>query len=148
MIWTPHVTVAAVIADNDRYLLVEEDVGQAETVFNQPAGHLEANESLIDAAIRETLEETGYTFTPEAITGVYRWIEPVSDNTYLRVCFNGHATPPAQPPTLDSGIVTTHWLSLDEVNALTPRLRSPLVRRSIEDHIGGGRYPLALLQDI
>ena len=148
MIWTPHVTVAAVIADDGRYLMVEEHTGQPGTVFNQPAGHLEANESLIDAAIRETLEETGYTFTPEVVTGLYRWIEPNSGKTYLRICFSGSATPPAQPPKLDTGIVATHWLSLEELDALTPRLRSPLVRRSIEDHIGGCRYPLALLQDI
>lgn len=148
MVWKPRVTVATLVVDNDRYLLVEEDVGHAETVFNQPAGHLEAGESLIDAAIRETLEETGYHFTPTAVTGIYRWINPETGDTYLRVCFTGNITGHNPQHALDEGIVAPRWLTLTEIEMLSPRLRSPLVQRCIDDYRAGHRYPLSLLVDM
>jgi ADP-ribose pyrophosphatase YjhB (NUDIX family) len=148
MVWKPNVTVAAVIEKDGKFLLVEEDQGLSETVFNQPAGHLDEGESLIHAAIRETLEETAYDFTPSAIIGIYRWIEPKSATTYLRVCFTGEVTVHDPNLELDDGIIAARWLTLDEINALTPRLRSPLVRRCIDDYLAGRRYPLALLADL
>lgn len=148
MVWKPRVTVATLVADNDRYLLVEEDVGLPETVFNQPAGHLESGESLIDAAIRETLEETGYHFTPSTVTGIYRWINPETGDTYLRVCFTGDITGHDSNRTLDQGIVAPRWLTLAEIENLSPRLRSPLVQRCINDYRAGHRYPLSVLVDM
>jgi 8-oxo-dGTP pyrophosphatase MutT (NUDIX family) len=149
MVWKPRVTVAAVIEDEGKFLLVEEDTGQEpHTVFNQPAGHLEEGESLINAVIRETLEETGYDFSPTALTGVYRWIEPNSGETYLRFCFTGTVGEFDPNLPLDDGIVGPRWLTIKEIDDLTPCLRSPLVKRCIEDFTAGQRYPLTLLYDI
>lgn len=148
MVWKPRVTVATVIVNDDRYLLVEEDVGLPETVFNQPAGHLEEGESLIDAAIRETLEETGYHFTPTAVTGIYRWINPETGDTYLRVCFTGDIHDHDPNRALDQGIVAARWLTLAEIEHVAARLRSPLVQRCIDDYLTGRRYPLDLLINI
>ena len=148
MVWKPHVTVAAVIERDGKFLLVEEDQGLTETVFNQPAGHLDEGESLIHAAIRETLEETAYDFTPSAIIGIYRWIEPKSSTTYLRVCFTGEVTGHHPGLALDDGIIAAHWLTLNEIDNLAPRLRSPLVRRCLDDYLAGKCYPLELLADL
>ncbi|ALP53474.1 NUDIX hydrolase [Candidatus Tenderia electrophaga] len=149
MVWKPRVTVAAVIENQGKFLLVEEDSGhQAHTVFNQPAGHLEPGESLINAVIRETLEETGYDFTPTALVGLYRWIEPASGETFLRVCFSGEVGQYYPGHPLDAGIVGPRWLSVAEISELTPSLRSPLVPRCIEDYCAGRRFPLTLLSDM
>lgn len=148
MVWKPNVTVAAVIESDGKFLMVEEEQGLSKTVFNQPAGHLDEGESIITATIRETLEETAYHFTPSAIVGIYRWIEPTSATTFLRVCFTGDVIDHDPTLELDDGIIAAHWLSLSKINQLTPRLRSPLVRRCIDDYLAGRRYPLELLADI
>lgn len=144
------VTVAAIIEQNQRFLLVEEEVN-GQFVFNQPAGHLEVGESLLDAVIREVGEETGHSFMPEFVVGVYLWqCEPgePSERSYLRVCFTGAATPPAGIPTLDAGIVATHWLSRDQLSRPQHELRSPLVLRCIDDFRRGARFPLDCLQHL
>jgi phosphatase NudJ len=149
MVWKPRVTVAAVIEDKGKFLLVEEDTGQVpHTVFNQPAGHLEEGESLINAVIRETLEETGYDFTPTALVGIYRWIEPDSGETFLRFAFTGTAGRYYPDHPLDDGIVGPRWMSMKEITALGESLRSPLVERCIHDHVAGHRFPLTLLEDM
>ncbi len=149
MVWTPRATVAAVIENDGKFLLVEEDAGQQpHTVFNQPAGHLEDGESLIDAVIRETLEETGYDFNPTALSGIYRWIEPNSGDTYLRFCFTGELGQHHPDKPLDDGIIGPHWLTLQEITALGTSLRSPLVKRCLNDYLAGQRFPLSLLTDM
>lgn len=149
MVWTPRVTVAAVVEHEGKFLLVEEDTGQVDhTVFNQPAGHLEAGESLINAVIRETLEETGYDFTPTELIGIYRWIEPDSGDTFLRVCFTGRLGRHYPDHPLDDGIVGPRWLSPQQLSQLGTSLRSPLVQRCIDDYSAGHRYPLSLLADM
>ena len=148
MVWKPNVTVAAVIEREGKFLLVEEDQGLPETVFNQPAGHLDEGESLTHATIRETMEETAYDFKPSAIVGIYRWIEPKASTTYLRVCFTGEITGHHPALTLDDGIIAARWLTLNEIDNLAPRLRSPLVRRCFDDYLAGNRYPLELLADL
>ncbi len=144
MVWTPRVTVAAVVEQSGRYLLVEELADDA-VVFNQPAGHLDADESLLDAVIREVLEETGRTFVPEAVTGVYLWTHPSGD-TYLRVAFCGTVGDRRPGSILDTGIVDARWLTLDEIAALAAKHRSPLVMRCIDDYRAGARHSLELLQ--
>jgi phosphatase NudJ len=144
----PSVTVAAVIARDGRYLLVEEHTAEG-LRLNNPAGHLEQGESLLQAVQREALEETACPFEPEAVLGVYlsRFQRPASgeDVTYLRVAFCGAAGAPEPGRKLDHGIVRTLWLSADEVRASVARHRSPLVLRCIEDHAAGRRFPLGLL---
>ena len=144
MIWKPNVTVAAVIEREGKFLLVEEETPQG-VRFNQPAGHLEAGESLLAAAAREALEETAYSFTPQHLLGVYRWHSPESDTTYLRFAFTGEITGHDAARQLDAGILQAGWLTPDEARAVRERHRSPLVLRCIEDYLAGKRYPLDLL---
>lgn len=146
-VWTPRVTVAAVVEENGRFLVVEEhDAGQR--VFNQPAGHLEPGESLTEAVIREVREETGRTFTPEALVGLYRWVHPQKGLTFLRATFCGR-TGEAEPGSeLDPDIIDTHWMSREQLAERTRSLRSPLVLRGVDDYLAGRRYPLSLLIDV
>ncbi|MCW8906166.1 MAG: NUDIX hydrolase [Sedimenticola sp.] len=148
MIWTPHTTVAAIIEQDGRFLMVEEESGKGEPVFNQPAGHLEEAESLLQAVVRETREETAWGFTPHALVGVYRWQTESAGATYLRFCFQGscHDHRPELP--LDDGILRTAWLSREELAAMPERLRSPLVLSCIDDYLSGHRYPVSLIRDI
>jgi 8-oxo-dGTP pyrophosphatase MutT (NUDIX family) len=144
---TIDVTVAAIIEQGDHYLLVEELVGGS-LVLNQPAGHVEPREPILDAVIRETLEETGYRFTPDALTGIYTWTAPRDQKSFLRLCFCGTASPPEADVTLDEGIVAACWLDRDELIARQADLRSPLVMRAIDDYRAGRRYPLDCLHHI
>jgi ADP-ribose pyrophosphatase YjhB (NUDIX family) len=145
MVWKPHVTVAAVIEREGRFLLVEEHTAQG-LRFNQPAGHLEQNESLVDAVKREVCEETGWQFEPQHIISLQLWRKNPRTATFLRCCFAGqcHSHNPNQP--LDEGIVATHWLTPAEIQAQKNRLRSPLVAIAIEEYLDGQRYPLSLLK--
>jgi len=139
MIWTPHVTVAAVIEQDSKFLLVEEHTEQG-LRFNQPAGHWEQCESLQDAAAREVLEESAYKFKSEYLIGIYSWKAPANSITYLRFAFGGRIL-----RTLDDGIVRAAWLTVDEIRANQTRHRSPLLLQCNEDHLAGKRYPLDLL---
>lgn len=144
MIWKPNVTVAAVIEQGGKFLLVEENTVQG-LLFNQPAGHLEPDESLLAAVVRETLEESAYTFEPQHLIGIYRWHAPQSDTTYLRFAFVGRILSYHPEQSLDEGIVRTAWMSPEEIRASQERHRSPLVLRCVEDFLSGKRYPLELL---
>ncbi len=144
MIWKPNVTVAAVVQRDGKFLLVEEET-EAGLAFNQPAGHLEEGESLVDAVVREALEETAYRFRPTHLVGIYNWKHPTKDVTYLRFAFAGELRGWEADRRLDEGIVAARWLTLDEVRATQARHRSPLILRCIDDHLAGKRYPLDLL---
>lgn len=143
-IWRPHVTVACVVSDGARYLMVEEDVA-GRLAYNQPAGHLEDRERLVDAVVRETLEETGWTVELQHLVGIYQWRNPEHGEGVLRCCFAARAIShdPARP--LDTGIRRALWLSREEIAALGERLRSPLVLASIDDWLAGARLPLDTL---
>lgn len=145
-VWTPHVTVAAIIEQNGRYLMVEEE-SDGMLVINQPAGHLDPDESLHAAVVREVLEETAHHFTPEYLTGIYRWVHP-NQETFMRIAFSGQLSGSDATLTLDEGIIRAEWYSLDELYQQSEKLRSPLVLRCIEDYQAGHRYPLGLLQDL
>ncbi|NIP74386.1 MAG: NUDIX hydrolase [Gammaproteobacteria bacterium] len=147
MTWRPNVTVAAVIEHDDRFLMVEE-APEGNAVYNQPAGHLEPGEGLIDAVVREVLEETGRAFRPLFVIGLYRWRNPKTDQTFLRVCFSGHCEPRASGRALDPDIVRTVWLSRAELDSGADRLRSPMVLRSIDDYLAGRRFTLDLITDL
>ena len=147
----PSVTVAAVIEQDGRFLLVEEHTPEG-LRLNNPAGHLEPGESPAEGCAREVLEETAHPFSPTALVGVYlsRFVRRreggVVDVTYLRFAFCGTAGPLQPGRALDEGIVRTLWLTPDEVRASHARHRSPLVLQCMEDYLRGQRYPLELVQ--
>lgn len=143
--WKPSVTVAAVVERDGRFLMVEEHTRDG-LRLNQPAGHLEADESLLQAVVRETVEETAYTFTPEYVVGVYLWTRPRGDVTYLRLAFGGVVSEAPADTALDVGIVRALWMSTDELRARPGRLRSPLVMQCIDDWLAGQRYGLDLIR--
>ncbi len=143
MSWILHVTVAAIARRGDSFLLVEENVN-GRPLYNQPAGHLEENESLVDAVVRETLEETAHDFEPEYVVGLYQWQQPGARDTYIRVAFAGAAQITEHPGELDSGILGAHWLELRQIRELpAQRFRSIMVVRCIEDCLAGRRLPLS-----
>jgi len=142
--WKPNVTVAAICERDGKFLLVEEQAHEG-VVLNQPAGHLEAGESLLEAVVRETLEETAHRFTPEFLVGVYSWRKPAKDITYLRFAFAGKASAHDMTRKLDKGIVRTLWLTRDEIQRESERHRTPVVMRCVDDFLAGRRYPLELI---
>ena len=144
MVWKPHVTVAAVIERDGKFLLVEEETDSG-IRYNQPAGHLECNETLADAVVREVLEETGHHFVPESLVGIYDWRNEKKDITYLRFVFTGRVTGHEPDRALDEGIIAAHWIPLDTIKAMQAQHRSPLVMRCIEDWCAGKRYPLEMM---
>ncbi len=146
-IWSPHVTVAAVAEREGRFLLVEERSG-GRFVLNQPAGHWERGESLIDAVQRETFEETAWRFSPEALIGIYRWIHPQSDTTYLRFAFCGTVFDHDPDIPLDQEIERAFWMSAAQIRGAHERLRSPQVLAVIDDYLEGNRYPLQCIRDL
>lgn len=151
-IWKPHVVVAAIIEQDGKFLLVEEHTDDG-IRFNQPAGHLEEGESLLDAVRREAFEETAHHFEPEALLGVYRWRHPGKPQsgkprrTYLRFAFTGQVTGFDPTASLDEGILRAVWMTPAEIAATAPRHRSPLLQQCVNDYLAGQRYPLALLTD-
>ncbi|HKQ30946.1 MAG TPA: NUDIX hydrolase [Burkholderiales bacterium] len=147
MIWKPNVVVAAIAERDGRFLLVEEEA-DGNLVLNQPAGHLDEGESLLDAVARETLEETACHFEPEALVGVYRWMHPEKRVTYIRFAFCGRVTREESGRALDRGIVRSLWLTPDEIRAERARHRSPLLETTLRDYLADKRYPLELLKDI
>ncbi|MDH4582593.1 NUDIX hydrolase [Pseudomonas sp. BN415] len=145
MSWQPHITVATIVEDQGRFLLVEELAG-GHAVFNQPAGHLEADETLLEAAIRETFEETGWEVELTAVTGIYLYTAPSNGVTYQRVCFAAKPLRHHPDHPLDEGIIGPRWLTRDELLASKDRWRSHLVLRCIDDYVTGERFPLSLIR--
>lgn len=146
-IWKPAVVVAAIIEQDGRFLLVEEDTNEG-IRYNQPAGHLEPGESLEQAVVRETLEETAHDFTPTALIGMYLMRFALQDNstlsTYLRFAFAGQLGK-KHDRALDDGIRRTVWMTYDEIIACRHMHRSPLLLQCVEDFLQGKRAPLSLL---
>ncbi|MDP1766000.1 MAG: NUDIX hydrolase [Methylotenera sp.] len=147
MQWKPHATVAAIVEDNGKFLLVEEATDRGNR-FNQPAGHLEDNETLIQAVIRETLEETAYAFKPESLLGVYHWKHEHNDTTYLRFAFIGNVSNHQANMALDEGIIRTVWMTADEIRNNAKLIRSPQVLTCIEDYLRGQKFPLEVLTNL
>jgi len=147
--WKPSVTVAAVVEQQGRFLLVEER-GEDGLRLNNPAGHLEAGESLLQAVVREVQEETARGFVPTHLVGIYLAAppQPLDGITYLRFAFGGTVGEPMAGQALDEGIVRTLWMTPAEIDAQRERHRSPLLWRCVQDHLAGARYPLALLHAV
>jgi 8-oxo-dGTP pyrophosphatase MutT (NUDIX family) len=143
----PATTVATIAARDGRYLVVEEQTRTGVRI-NQPAGHLEAGETVAAAAARETFEETGFRVTPTALVGIYRWQEPETATTFIRFAFAADVVSHDPDRTLDGGILRAFWISYDELVALRPRHRSPLVLRCVDDYRAGYRRPLDLVTEL
>jgi 8-oxo-dGTP pyrophosphatase MutT (NUDIX family) len=144
--WRPSITVAAIVESDGRFLLVEELIG-GHHVLNQPAGRVEPEEHLVDAVVRETLEETGWHFVPEWLLGVYPWRSPHAQRSSLRFAFAGRVRAHEPQRVLDEPVVAVHWLSREQLLHPPWPLRTPLVLRCIDDWYGGRRLPLAAIND-
>ena len=141
--WQPSVTVAAVIERDGKFLLVEEQI-DGRLVLNQPAGHLDPDETLIAACAREVMEETAHRFEPATLVGIYRWYYQPADVTFLRFCFSGKILGVENTP-LDKEILALHWLLPEELKSKSRMHRSPLVQQCVDDYRAGKNFPLAVI---
>ncbi len=144
-VWKPSVTVAAVIERDGKFLLVEEEA-DGRRVYNQPAGHWERGETLVEACAREALEETAWHCEPRQLVGVYQWHYAPADNTFLRFTFACEPLNMDVARKLDKEIVRAVWLTIEEIRALAASHRSPLVMRSVDDYRAGRSCPLDVLR--
>jgi 8-oxo-dGTP pyrophosphatase MutT (NUDIX family) len=141
--WTPHATVATIITRDDEFLMVEE-MSNGARVINQPAGHIEKGEAVIDAAVRETLEETGWEVKPTGLLGLYTYTAPANGVTYHRYCLIAEAIREVPGAELDDGIIGPSWMSIDALRN-ADNLRSPMVLTCAEDYLTRKHYPLDLI---
>jgi 8-oxo-dGTP pyrophosphatase MutT (NUDIX family) len=166
MTWYPHKTVAVVVEQDiehgagqpgsgltateprlRRFLMVEEH-SDGRVVFNQPAGHLEAGETLAAAAVRETLEETAWHVELTGFVGLYQYTSPENGECYIRSCFSAKALKHDGQRELDQDIIQAHWLTLDEITQRQAQLRSPAVLRVLKDYLNGKCMPLTAVVDL
>ena len=145
MTWQPHITVATIVEHEGKFLFVEEFKANRH-VFNQPAGHLEANETLPQAALRETLEETAWEVELTGVVGIYLYTAPSNGVTYQRVCFIAKALKHHSDYQLDEGILRARWLTREELMAVREDWRSELIIRCIDDYLAGQRHSLELIR--
>lgn len=145
--FTPHVTVAVVIERDGRFLMVEEYSSNGRAVINQPAGHLEADETLVEAAVRETLEETRWNIEITALLNMNLYLSPNNGITYHRTTFIGTAINEDLNSKLDDGIIQAIWLTPDEIEARQEQHRSPIVSKAIQQYFNDPHYPLAMISD-
>jgi 8-oxo-dGTP pyrophosphatase MutT (NUDIX family) len=144
MIWKPNTTVAAIIEQDGRFLMVEENTTEGIRI-NQPAGHLDEGETILNATTREVLEETAYDFTPTGLLGIYHWQRPAKDITYLRFAFIGKLGMHHAELELDQGIIRALWMTLEELEATQAMHRSPQVLKCVRDYLAGQHFSLDVL---
>lgn len=144
MNWAPHVTVATIVERDGRFLLVYEEA-DGKQVYNQPAGHLDPNETLQEAAIRETLEETAWHVTLTGVVGVNLYEAPSNGVTYLRTTFIAEALNQDTERSLDTGIIEAVWLTYEEILERRTQLRSPMTLQIIDEYRAGRRFPMDVI---
>jgi len=142
-----HLTVATVIHRDGKFLMVRER-DQGREVINQPAGHVEPGETLQQAALRETLEETGWHVSLTAFLGISTYHSPPHDLTYYRMSFAADPLQPAPGAVLDSDVIAAEWLTPEDLAAEAERLRSPLVMSTLETFLSGRHYPLDIIDNL
>ncbi len=130
----PNTTVAAIVHCKGKFLFVEE-LENNKHVFNQPAGHVEANENLVSACMREVLEETGLALSPDYVSGMYYFYRPEFNLTFLRFCFVIEVDELFKTTPQDDEILACHWFDLNEIKARKAQLRSTMVFTCIEDYL-------------
>lgn len=141
----PHITVATIVERDGKFLMVRENSG-GRLVYNQPAGHVEPSETLFDAALRETLEETAWRVELKQLLGIYQYTSAENGITYIRHCFIAKAIEPRTERNLDPDILEAKWLTLKELEDFESELRSPLVLKVIRDYLSGVNFPLNVVQ--
>lgn len=146
MIWTPHATVATIVEQDGRFLFVDE-MADGRRVLNQPAGHVDEHESILDAALRETIEETGWEVEITGLVGIYTYTAPHNQVTYYRFCYAARPLREIPDAQLDHDIIGPVWLSLEELNARRDQWRSPLVIKCVQDYLAGRLFPLDLVYE-
>ncbi|TDR30504.1 NUDIX hydrolase [Hydromonas duriensis] len=146
-IWTPHATVAAIVERDGRFLMVREHTRHGIRI-NQPAGHWEADETMVDAVTREVLEESGYAFTPTALLGIYISDKDDKSVTYLRLTFIGTVSEAPIQNELDDDIIAAEWLTVDEIMSQRDIHRNPVVAKCLGDYLAGQRLDLSLVKDL
>lgn len=146
MIWTPHATVATIVEKEGKFLFVEE-LAEGARVLNQPAGHIEEHESITQAALRETLEETGWHVELQHLVGIYTYEAPHNGVTYYRFCFAAKALAAEEGYTLDADIIAAQWLTYDEIASRSGMHRSPLLMKCLDDYLAGKKAPLDLIYE-
>lgn len=142
-----HNTVACIV-ERDGYFLIVEETVNGQRVFNQPAGHLEPGESLIDAAVRETLEETGWHVELSGLVGIYQYNPAGSQEHFIRSCFAARPLRQDAWRELDEGIIRAVWMSPEELRKYRRRLRSPMVLGCVEDYLNNEHAPLSLIKNV
>jgi 8-oxo-dGTP pyrophosphatase MutT (NUDIX family) len=147
MVWTPRVTVAAIVERDNKYLIVEETI-EGELKINQPAGHWEPGETLQQAVIRESLEETAWEVEPQSLVGIYHWDHPQSGDTYLRFAFHCHTVSHNPQLELDEGIERAVWLTHAEIEQRRHQWRSPQILECVIDYEQGKRVTLDLIRHV
>lgn len=145
MIWTPHATVATIVEKDGKFLFVDE-MADGQRVLNQPAGHVDEREPILQAALRETLEETGWEVAITDLVGIYTYTNP-QNITYYRFCFAARPVRQVPDAALDHDIIGPVWLSLDELEQRRSQWRSPLVQKCVLDYVAGQRFPLHVLYE-
>ena len=141
--FAPRVTVATIVEREGRFLFVEERIA-GKLVINQPAGHLDPEESIVHAAARETLEETGWTVQIDALVAIDQY--EAANRAFLRFAFAATALHHDSERTLDTGIERAVWLSRDELIARKAEHRSALVLAGVDAYLSGVRVPTSLLR--
>ncbi|SEL06378.1 ADP-ribose pyrophosphatase YjhB, NUDIX family [Pseudoxanthomonas sp. GM95] len=144
--WQPDTTVATIVVRDGKLLMVEEHA-EGRLVLNQPAGHLEPDESLLDAAVRETLEESAWTVRLTQFVGAYQW-KAETGRHYLRFAFAAEPVTHDAALALDEGIVRAVWMTPEELQQAHARHRSPLVWKVVEDYLAGRRFPLTAVNQL
>lgn len=144
-----HLTVAAVVHHQGRFLFVEEiDKLSGKRVLNQPAGHVEANENLLEAVQRELFEETGLSLQPCSWLGISQLLT-AHGHRYVRInfVFEPELLTATYAPQ-DADILGLHWLSADELSQAELPVRSPLVTAAIHHYLTRTALPLSAIDDV